>query len=63
MAEVHAVPFLTQHSVDKNKKPTTLLSFLEAKKIDKAKLKQFFIENCSNIPQELRSVFWKICLG
>ena len=48
---------------DKAKKPTSLLSFLEAKKIDKIRLKHFFIENYSNIPQELRLVLWKICLG
>ena len=50
-------------SSDKLKKTVSFKSFLEAKRIDKVKVREDFLENCSNIPQELRLVFWKIFLG
>lgn len=48
---------------DKFKKTISFKSFLEAKRIDKLKVREHFFENCSNIPQELRLVIWKIFLG
>lgn len=52
-----------EHHAEKNKRPISLLTFLECKKIDKERMRQFYVENCPNIPQELRLILWKICLG
>jgi hypothetical protein len=45
------------------KKPASLLYFLESKNIPIIKMKQHFLENCANIPQEARLPIWKVCLG
>ena len=45
------------------KKPISLLSLIDAKKIDKDKIREHFLENCSTIPQEFRLYIWKIFLG
>lgn len=48
---------------EKFKKTVSLKTFFEAKRIDVNKIRDHFIENCSNIPQELRLIIWKIFLG
>ena len=45
------------------KKPISLLSLINVNKIDKIKIKEHFLENCSTIPQEFRLYIWKIFLG
>ncbi|CAF0876339.1 unnamed protein product [Brachionus calyciflorus] len=53
----------TSQPMEKSKKPISLKSFLDSKKIDTKKLREYFLENFSNIPQELRLILWKIVLG
>jgi hypothetical protein len=47
----------------KNKKPVTFKSLLDSKNIDKKKVKEYFLENYVNLPQEFRLLLWKIFLG
>ncbi len=45
-------------------KRTSLLPLIfDAKKVDKNKVKEYFLENCSTIPTEFRLYVYKIFLG
>ena len=59
----HLTNIACSSNTDKQKKTVTFKSFLEAKRINQTKIREHFLENCSNIPQELRLVIWKIFLG
>lgn len=48
---------------DKTKKANSLISLLYAKKLDKKRLKEIFLENYASVPQEHRLTFWKLLLG
>lgn len=61
MEHFATLPF--SNNMDKIKKTISFKSFFEGKRIDKTKIREHFLENCSNIPQELRLVLWKIFLG
>jgi hypothetical protein len=54
---------LNSHSNDKTKKANSLISLLNAKKLDKARIKELFLGNYASVPQEHRLTFWKLLLG
>lgn len=48
---------------DKSKKYASFRHLLDDKNVDKTKIKDYFLENYSNIPQEFRLLLWKVFLG
>ena len=50
-------------NAEKAKKDLVFKSLLYAKKIDRAKLKECFLDNYNAVPQEHRLAFWKSMLG
>lgn len=48
---------------DKIKKVNSLILLLYAKRLDKIKIKNQFLENYASVPQEHRLIFWKLLLG
>jgi len=51
-----------QQLESKSKKPFTFKSLLDSKKIDKKKVREYFLENYINLPQQFRLLLWKIFL-
>jgi hypothetical protein len=52
------------HNSSLGKRSTSLLPLIfDTQKVDKVKIKEHFLENCSTIPQEFRLYLYKIFLG
>ena len=51
-----------QQATSGYKKPQSLLALIQ-ERVDKAKIRDYFLKYCSNIPQEFRLTLWKIFLG
>jgi hypothetical protein len=52
------------HNSSLGKRSTSLLPLIfDTQKVDKVKVKEHFLENCSTIPQEFRLYLYKIFLG